>query len=158
MAQFENLGTLSGGDTRSTFTFSSIPSGFKDLWIVGSYVCTNTGLPLRVFINGDSTLGNYASIEARATSGVYTGQQDTGSCYGPYGNNANRYIGFWIKIAAYSTSQYHNVIGSWAAADSLRGDYLTQHMVATTVSSLSLVSAGGSDSYNYQITLFGMGE
>ena len=60
-------------------TFSSIPSGYRDLILVMNYAGSNATNSGKAFVNGDTTEGNYTSVRMRGNGSAAQSNSNGGS-------------------------------------------------------------------------------
>lgn len=118
VATFEPIATVSSTGA-SSFSFTSIPSTYTDLFITGSFGPTG-GTTIRLYLNNDSTSGNYSRVYM-ASDGNNPASSGRNNDYIRF-NAVSGISGFnstcVLQINNYSsTNMYKTVLGRYGATN-----------------------------------------
>lgn len=116
-ATYEPIATQTLGSAVASITFSSIPSTYTDLIIIGNYVCISNRLSM-IRVNGDTGSNYSVTYMGGNGSSGFSGQTSNDTViYGP--NNNNVAATGIIQINNYSnTSTYKTILTNGGAAQS----------------------------------------
>jgi hypothetical protein len=138
IATYSPLANITLSGSASSITFSSIPSGYRDLIIVcdGTAGTTSGNLSINVSFNGDTTSNNYPSLRM-AANGVATASSSETPFIGTMGNLQSNLI---IQIFDYSASDKHKPVLSRqnSTGNNLVSAYALRWTNLSAISSLTL--------------------
>lgn len=99
------LANITLGSSASSVTFSSIPGTYRDLIIVAAGTSVSSADDVRVYYNGDTTNGNYASVQMLGTGA--TAGSNTFLTAGVFATDRSQII---FQIMDYSATDKHKTL------------------------------------------------
>lgn len=154
------LANFTVSTAQSSVTFSSIPSGYRDLRVVitGSVSADNV---IAIVLNGDTTTTNYFYVNAYAQSGS-TGSQTNNSYYfGVFGTNGPNMA--TLELFDYSATDKHKTAlsrfyrhNASATYNDTSGMYVLRWANTAAVTSLRLDATTSTFAVGSTFTLYGI--